>query len=77
MPENTSKRNPPELKEQAVLMVAEVRADYESEWSAMRQVPRLLGVTTPETVHKWFVRRMSTGARGRGRQARSQPSCAG
>jgi len=77
MQENTSKRNPPELKERAVRMVAEVRADYESEWSTMRQVPRLSGVTTQEMVHKWFVRRMSSRARGRGRRARSQPSCAG
>jgi len=37
MPENTSKRNPPEQKERALRMVAEVRADYESEWAAMRQ----------------------------------------
>ena len=53
MPGNTSKRYPPELKERAVRMVAEVRADHDSEWAAMTKVAQLLGVTTPETVRKW------------------------
>ncbi len=53
MPGNTSKRYPPELKERAVRMVAEVRGDHESEWAAMTKVAQLLGVTTPETVRKW------------------------
>jgi transposase len=34
-------------------MVAEVRADHDSEWAAMTKVAQLLGVTTPETVRKW------------------------
>ncbi len=53
MPGNTSKRYPPELKDRAVRMVAEVRAEHESEWAAMTKVAQLLGVTTPETVRKW------------------------
>ncbi len=53
MPGNTSKRYPPELKQRAVRMVAEVRDDHESEWAAMSKVAQLLGVTTPETVRKW------------------------
>jgi transposase len=34
-------------------MVAEARADHETEWAAMRHVAEMLGITTPETVRKW------------------------
>ena len=50
---NTSKRYPPELRQRAVRMVAEVRADHDSEWAAMTKVSELLGVGTPETIRKW------------------------
>ncbi len=50
---STSKRYPVELRERAVRMVGEIRADHESEWAAMTQVAQLLGVGTPETVRKW------------------------
>ncbi len=50
---NTSRRYPPELKARAVRMVAEVRADHDSDWAAMSKVAQLLGVTTPESVRKW------------------------
>ena len=50
---STSKRYPAELRERAVRMVAEVRSDHESEWTAMTQVAQLPGVATPETVRKW------------------------
>jgi|SRR5664280_2847493 len=53
MPGNTSKRYPPELRQRAVRMVAEIRAEHESEWAAMTKVAQLLGVTTAETVRKW------------------------
>lgn len=49
----TSRRYPPELKQRAVRMVAEIRADRESDWAAITQVAELLGVGTPETVRKW------------------------
>ena len=49
----TSRRYPPELKERAVRMVAEIRDDHESEWAAMTQVAELLGVGSAETVRKW------------------------
>ena len=49
----TSRRYPAELRERAVRMVAEIRADHDSEWAAMSQVAELLGVGTPETVRKW------------------------
>ncbi|MFV2178327.1 IS3 family transposase [Actinomadura sp. LOL_016] len=44
---------PPELRERAVRMVAEVRPNYPNEWSAMRAVAAKLGVKTPETVRTW------------------------
>lgn len=50
---STSKRYPAELRDRAVRMVAEVRADHESEWAAMGKVAELLGIGTPETVRKW------------------------
>ena len=53
MPGDTHKRYPPELKERAVRMVAEIRSDHDSEWAAMSRVAELLGVGTPETVRKW------------------------
>ena len=50
---STSKRYPAELRDRAVRMVSEIRSDHESEWAAMGQVARLLGVGTPETIRKW------------------------
>ncbi|GAA1214843.1 transposase [Prauserella alba] len=50
---STSNRYPAELRERAVRMVAEVRAEHESEWAAMSKVAELLGIGTPETVRKW------------------------
>lgn len=50
---STSKRYPAELRERAVRMVVEIRADHESEWAAMTKVAELLGVGTPETIRKW------------------------
>jgi len=50
---DTHKRYPPELKERAVRMVAEITDDQGSEWAAMTRVAELLGVGTPETVRKW------------------------
>jgi transposase len=50
---STSTRYPVELRERAVRMVGEIRADHESDWAAMSKVAELLGVGTPETVRKW------------------------
>lgn len=44
---------PPELRERAVRMVAEVESDYDSSWAAMNAVADKLGVGTGETVRKW------------------------
>jgi transposase len=49
----SSRRYPPELRERAVRMVAEISDQHESEWAAMTEVARLLGVGTAETVRKW------------------------
>lgn len=37
-------------------MVAEIRAGHESEWAAMGEVARLLGVGSAETVRNWVRR---------------------
>ncbi|MES9604801.1 hypothetical protein [Actinomadura sp. NPDC000929] len=45
-------------------MVAEVRPDYPSEWSATKAVAARLGVTSTETVCSWVRRaEAATGAR--------------
>jgi transposase len=58
---NASRRYPPELRERAVRMVAEVRGDHDSEWAAIGKVAQLLGVTSAETVRQW-VRRAEVAA---------------
>ncbi len=40
----SSRRYPPELRERAVRMVAEIRGQHDSEWAAISEVARLLGV---------------------------------
>jgi transposase len=46
-------RYPPELRERAVRMVAEISDERASEWAAISEVARLLGVGAAETVRKW------------------------
>jgi transposase len=53
---NTSRRYSPEVRERAVRMVGEIRAEHESDWAAMARVAELLGIGTPETVGKWVRR---------------------
>ncbi|CFA38803.1 transposase [Mycobacterium tuberculosis] len=62
----SSRRYPPELRERAVRMVAEIRGQHDSEWAAISEVARLLGVGCAETVRKW-VRQAQVGAPGPGR----------
>ena len=49
----SSWRYPPELRERAVRMVAEISDQHGSEWAAISEVARLLGVGCAETVRKW------------------------
>jgi len=48
------KRYPPELRERAVRMVAEVRNEYFSEWAAIESVAGKLGIGTAETLRSWI-----------------------
>ncbi|MFF4935384.1 hypothetical protein ACFY2H_42195 [Streptomyces griseofuscus] len=41
---------PPELRERAVRMVAEVRPNYSAEWAAMKAVAVKLGIGSAEAV---------------------------
>ena len=47
---------PPELRERAVRMVAEVTPDYPSQWAAIGAVAQKLGIGTAETLRKWVRR---------------------
>jgi transposase len=49
----SSRRYPPELRERVVRMVAEISDQHDSEWAAISEVARLLGVGCAETVRKW------------------------
>jgi len=49
----SSRRYPPELRERALRMVAEISGQHDSEWAAISEVARLLGVGCAETVRKW------------------------
>jgi transposase len=44
------------MRARAVGMVAEVRADYPSEWAAIQAVAAKLGIGTAETLRKWVRR---------------------
>ncbi len=45
---------PPELRERAVRMVAEVRPEYPSDWPAIVAVAQRLGIGSAETLRKWY-----------------------
>jgi transposase len=63
MSANSSRRYPPELRERAVRIVAEIREQHETEWAAMRAVSESLGVGTTETVRKFRQAEIDAGAR--------------
>ena len=48
-------RYPPELRERAMRLVREHRAEHPSEWAAIQSVASKLGMT-PETLRKWLRR---------------------
>ena len=47
---------PVELRQRAVRMVAESKADYGSEFEAITAVATRLGIGSPETLRKWVRR---------------------
>ncbi len=59
--ESTAKRIGAELRERAVQMIAEVRPDYGSQWSAICAVSGKLGMGSAETLRTW-VRRAEVDA---------------
>ena len=64
MPGGSSRRYPPELRERAVRMVAEISNQHDSEWAAISEVARLLRVGCAETVRKWVRQgQIDTGSR--------------
>jgi transposase len=52
---------PRELRDRAVRMVSETRADYASEFEAIKAVAQKLGIGSAETLRKW-VRRAEVDA---------------
>ena len=47
---------PPEMRERAVRMVAEVRPSYGTEYEAIREVAHKLGIGSAETLRQWVRR---------------------
>jgi len=47
-----SSNYPPELRERAIRMVAEVRPDYPSDWPAIVALAGKLGIGSAETLRK-------------------------
>jgi transposase len=54
---------PPELRERAVRMVAEVTPNYDSQWAAIGAVAQKLGLGAAETVRTWVRQAEVTGQR--------------
>ena len=55
---------PPELRERAVRMVADVQGEYPSQWAAIGAVAAKLGIGSAETLRKWVRRaEIDAGAR--------------
>ena len=48
-----SSNYPPEQRERAIRMVAEVRPEYPSDWPAICAVAAKLGIGSAETLRKW------------------------
>ena len=49
---NTSKRYSPEVKERAVRLVFEHKAEYDSQWAAIGSIAQKMGCTA-ETLRSW------------------------
>ena len=57
---------PPELRERAIRLVAEVRPDYPSDWPAIVAVASRLGIGSAETLRKWVRQAEVDGGTRRG-----------
>ena len=55
---------PAELRQRAIRMDADVRANYESEWAAIGAVAQKPGIGTAETLRKWVRQAESTPTPG-------------
>ena len=53
MPGDTRRRYPPELKQRAVRMYAEMRPDQATDWAAMARVAELLGISGSSQSTVW------------------------
>ena len=73
----SSRRYPPELRERAVRMVAEISDQHNSEWAAISEVARLLGSGAQRRYASGSARGRSMPARGRGPRPRSPLSSNG
>ena len=49
---NTSKRYSPEIRERAVRMVLEQKAEHSSQWAAIQSIAAKIGCTS-ETLRRW------------------------
>ena len=59
-----SNNYPPELRERAVRLVAEVRGEHASEWAAIESVASKLGIGSTQTLHNWVRKaQVDAGAR--------------
>ena len=66
-----SQRYPQELRERAIRLVAEVRDQYESEWTAIESLATKLGIGSTETLRKWIRKaEIDAGQRPGGDQSR-------
>ena len=46
-------RYPADLRQRAVRLVAESKAEYDTEWSAITSIAAKLGIGSAETLRKW------------------------
>jgi len=59
-----SNNYPPELRERAIRMVGEVRAECTSDWAAVCSVATKLGIGAPQTLMNWVRKaQVDTGQR--------------
>ncbi len=68
---------PPELRERAVRMVAEVTPNYDSQWAAIGAVAQKLGSVPPRRCASGSARPRSTPASDRAPPATSRPRSSG